>query len=148
MDLIKMIKMNKMSGSKIIQEINGKPLYKVLINGKSCHGGDLEVLCRSVRLVEKMPKPAYIVNVENFIESLKEMQWCKPDGKPLPEWRLFEATTLKEAFAAAGAAAGAATRAAAWGAAWGATVLLGLLLGVLLGMLLGLLLRMLLGMLR
>ena len=68
-------------------------------------------------------KEKYWKYVEEFVTELKTAKyWLKNDGKPLPEWKLFE--TRSAARDAAGDAAGDAARDAArdvaWDAAWDA----------------------------
>lgn len=120
-------------------------LYKVLVDRKSCHGGDTEwklkqwtpeiidvkmcekgyhlttkpenwykfgcefyeaeaeeiiewgedkCVCKSARIISKVPKPEWIIKVEDFIKSLPKFKFGKQDGKPLKEWRYFEKETL------------------------------------------------------
>jgi len=65
-------------------------------------------------------KEKYWKYVEEFVTELKTAKyWLKNDGKPLPEWKLFE--TRSAARDAAGDAAGDAARDAAWNTAWSAT---------------------------
>ena len=176
-----------------------KKLYKILVDGKSCHGGSLEwslpkkvkgkwiagdwhetkgdlkicengihltserfkwykwgctsyeaeakeikewqddkCVCQSVRLLKEVPHPKWWIDTLNWVETLKNIAWLKPDGKPKKEWKLFEtrdaardaawaaaraaagAAAGDAARAAAGDAAGAAARDAAWAAAWAA----------------------------
>jgi len=143
-------------------------LVKVLVEGKSCHGGTMEwslpngkpgewmevapplkmckrgihltkepvkwlkagcrwyeaeageilawnedkALVSRARLVRELPRPDWWLRVESFLEEIKTVPWCKPDGKPNPEWKVFPSR------GAAGDAAGAAARAAAGDAAW------------------------------
>ena len=66
-------------------------------------------------------KEKYWKLVEEFIEELKTANyWLKPDGEPLPEWKLFDTRTA--AVDAARAAAWDAAGAAAWDAAWDAAL--------------------------
>ena len=61
-------------------------------------------------------KEKYWKYVEEFVTELKTAKyWLKNDGKPLPEWKLFETRS------AARDAAGDAARDAAWNTAWSAT---------------------------
>ena len=65
-------------------------------------------------MTDDFKKEKYWKLVEEFVQELKTAKyWLKPDGKPNPEWKLFEAET----WAAAGAAAWDAARDAAWDAA-------------------------------
>jgi hypothetical protein len=158
--------------------VTDSPLYKVLVDGKSCHGGQLEwslpkkrgrgwtpgewhrydgklricetgihltnkpdawlrpgceiyradadgihewegdkCVARAARLLRPEPKPAYWLAVEKFLrDELPTVKWFKPDGKPLPQWKLFTAP----AWDAAEDAAWDAARDAAWNAAWDA----------------------------
>jgi hypothetical protein len=155
--------------------VTDSPLYKVLVDGKSCHGGQLEwslpkkrgrgwtpgewhrydgklricetgihltnkpdawlrpgceiyradadgihewegdkCVARAARLLRPEPKPAYWLAVEKFLrDELPTVKWFKPDGKPLPQWKLFTAP----AWDAARGAAWDAARDAAWNAA-------------------------------
>jgi len=56
--------------------------------------------------------------VKAFVKELPELKWCKPDGKPKKEWKLFVAPTLNAAedaaWDAAWVTAGDAIRDAAW----------------------------------
>ena len=136
-----------------------KKLYKILIEGKSCHGGnmiwslpkngkpgawhevkgDLKIcekgihlttkpfnwykwgctcyeaeaqdiitwekdkcVARKVRLIKEVKHPKWWADCEGWVNTLKDIAWLKPDGKPKKEWMLFE------------------TRTAAWDAAWDA----------------------------
>ena len=173
-------------------------LYKVLVDGKSCHGGQMEwplpvrhpgkrtykpgawksvsggismchrglhltkdpsvwlkVGCRifraqtpetptlwqgdkccvsAARLLYPIRKPAYWTRVEEFVETIPNVAWLKPDGKPDSEWRVFTGPSWDAAWGAAGVAAGDAARdaardaagdaarAAAWAAAWDAQI--------------------------
>ena len=63
----------------------------------------------------KYLKVCNIGKVVAFIESLKEIKWFKPDGKPRKEWMMFK--TRSEARDAAWDAARDAARDAAWDAA-------------------------------
>jgi hypothetical protein len=158
--------------------VTDSPLYKVLVDGKSCHGGQLEwslpkkrgrgwtpgewhrydgklricetgihltnkpdawlrpgceiyradadgihewegdkCVARAARLLRPEPKPAYWLAVEKFLrDELPTVKWFKPDGKPLPQWKLFTAP----AWDAARVAAWNAAEDAAWNAARGA----------------------------
>ena len=139
-------------------------LYKVLVNGKSCHGGDYQwpmpsgnkpgkwtpeidnaEICKrgyhltsepynwfklgcdifeaegkdlrgeessphkscfaSARLIRKTPKPDWMIECEAFVASIPSFHFCKPDGNPIPEWKLFTGDSLAAARAAAWAAA-------------------------------------------
>jgi len=84
-------------------------------------------------MTDDFKKEKYWKLVEEFVQELKTAKyWLKPDGKPNPEWKLFEAETWGAADAAAWdaawdvardaawGAAGAAAGAAAWDAAWAA----------------------------
>jgi hypothetical protein len=172
-----------------------KKLYKVLVDGKSCHGGDLKwslpkkvngkwiagdwhevkgeisicssgihltserfnwykwgctayeaeaedikswegnkCVCRRARLLKEIPHPKWWIETLNWVETLKNIAWLKPDGKPKKEWKLFEtrdaagdaawdaawAAARDAARDAAGAAARDAAGDAAWAAAWAA----------------------------
>jgi hypothetical protein len=173
-----------------------KKLYKILVDGKSCHGGTMKwslpkkkgkkwtpgewhehvgevkicatgfhlttepfkwykwgctayeaeaegieswendkCACKRVRLLKEVPHPKWWTDTCGWIDTLKNIAWLKPDGKPKKEWKLFEtrdvawdatrATARDAAGDAAGAAAWAATRDAAGDAAgdaaWAAT---------------------------
>ena len=68
-------------------------------------------------------KEKYWKYVEEFVTELKTAKyWLKNDGKPLPEWKLFETRSAARDAAgdAAGDAARDAARDAAWDAAWDA----------------------------
>lgn len=54
------------------------------------------------------------------LETIKNIPYCKPDGNPKSEWKLFTASTLSAARNAARNAAGNAAGNAAWDAAWNA----------------------------
>ena len=152
-----------------------KKLYKILVDGKSCYGGDLKwslpknekpgkwheekgdlkicekglhlttepyqwykwgctcyeaeaegilewqedkCVARKVRLLREVPHPKWWIEIGGWIETLKEIAWLKPDGKPNKEWKLFE--TRAAARAAACDAAWDAARDAACDAAWDA----------------------------
>ena len=70
---------------------------------------DDKVLCRSARVVEALPDPPWLGAAKEFVAGLKDIAWLKPDGKPLPEWKLFTGETWDAAWdAARGAARGAA----------------------------------------
>jgi len=145
-----------------------KKLYKIIVDGKSCHGGNMKwslpkgekpgkwhtvkgdlAICekglhvtaepfkwykwgctayevetkdiieweddkcvaRSVRLLREVPHPAWWNNTVSWVETLKDIVWLKPDGKPNKEWKLFP--TKAAAWDAATAAAGDAARDAA-----------------------------------
>jgi hypothetical protein len=193
-------------GDVVLAEVGAMSdrLYKVLVDGKSCHGGSMEwplpvrvsgkrtfrpgawksvdgriemcrrglhltkdpsrwlkVGCRifraqtsdpptlwqedkccvaAVRLLYPIRKPAYWQRVEDFVETIQNVAWLKPDGAPEPDWKLFTSPSWAVARAvardvaravaraaagaaardAAGAAAGATARAAAGAAAWAA----------------------------
>jgi len=146
-------------------------LYKILVDGKSCHGGDMvwslpkgtkpgewmtcegelkicsrgihltkepfrwykancelyeaeakdiqewendKCVCRSARLIKKLPHPKWWTDTFKWIDTLKDIKWLKPDGKPNKEWKLFRTR------AAAGNAALNTTKNAAWDVAWAA----------------------------
>ena len=156
-----------------------KKLYKILIEGKSCHGGnmiwslpkngktgawhevkgDLKIcekgihlttkpfnwyrwgctcyeaeaqdiitwekdkcVARKVRLIKEVKHPKWWADCEGWVNTLKDIAWLKPDGKPKKEWMLFE--TMDAARVAAWDAARVAARDAAgvtaWDAAWDA----------------------------
>ena len=71
---------------------------------------------REVRLTQPAPHPQWWLDAKAFIADIPNTPFLKPDGNPLPEWKLFTAPTLAEAWAAAWAEAGAAAWAAAWDA--------------------------------
>ena len=160
-------------------------LYKILVDGKSCHGGylkwslpkkdgekwiagdwhevkgDLKIcskglhltkerfkwykwgctcyeaeaeniisweedkcVAQKVRLIKEIPHPKWWTDCKGWVDTLKDIAWLKPDGKPKKEWKLFEtrAAAWDAARAAAGDAAGDAAGAAAWAAAWDAAL--------------------------
>ena len=78
---------------------------------------DDKCVCTDVRLIRKIPKHPSVRTTERFIKNLKKIPCFKPDGNPLPEWKLYTANTWNAAWAAALAAAGDAARNAAWNAA-------------------------------
>ena len=146
-------------------------LFKILVNGKSCHGGNLKwslpikkngkwiagkwhkvdgdlricekgihlttkrfnwykwgcsvyeaeakdiisweddkCVAREVRLLKEVKHPKWWTDCEDWVKTLKDIAWMKPDGKPKKEWKLFKTRD----------AAWDATRDAAWNAAWNA----------------------------
>ncbi len=62
-------------------------------------------------------KECHIDKVEKFIDSLKDVKWFKPDGKPNKEWKIFYGKDLNAARGAAWDAARGAARDAARDAA-------------------------------
>ena len=65
-------------------------------------------------MTDDFKKESYWKLVEEFVQELKTAKyWLKPDGKPNPEWKLFEAETWAAARGAAGDAAGDAVWTAA-----------------------------------
>jgi len=164
-----------------------KKLYKILVDGKSCHGGDLKwslpkngkpgkwhkvkgdlticekgihlttkpfmwykwgctcyeaeakgisdwqdykCVCSEARLLKVKKYPKWWTDTENWVKTLKDISWLKPDGKPKKEWMLFETRDAARDAAwdaardaarnAARDAARNAARNAAWDAAWDA----------------------------
>ena len=74
-------------------------------------------------MTEDFKQTHYWKLVEEFVNELKTAKyWLKNDGKPLPEWKLFEtrAAAGSAAGATAGNAAGNAAVDTAWDAAWDA----------------------------
>lgn len=75
---------------------------------------DDKVLVREARLLRLLPKPDWLLRTERFVsDEIPSVPWLKPDGNPLPEWRMHRGKTWDAAGDAAGAAAGAAARDAA-----------------------------------
>lgn len=74
----------------------------------------------SGRLLREYPLPQWWHDAMEFVAGLPGVRWLQPDGDPDPEWRLFTASTLEEAKAAARTAAREEDWAAAWSAAWSA----------------------------
>ena len=84
-----------------------------------------KVLVRSARLLRECNQKKWERDVCQFVSSLGSVPWCKPDGTPKKEWKLFEAPTLAAAGTAAWDAVGDAAGDVAWAAigdAVGATV--------------------------
>ena len=78
---------------------------------------DDKVCCKSAHIVKKVAKPSWLKKTEKFVnKEIKLVPFNKPDGKPLKEWKHFEADTLVAAWDAARDAAWDT----AWDAAWGA----------------------------
>jgi hypothetical protein len=99
-----------------------KPDCRIFIaegEGDCASEGD-KTAFRRARLLREVPHPDWWERSRNFIAGLKEVPFFKPDGKPLPEWKLFTAPTLDAARRAAWDAARDAARAAARDAAWDA----------------------------
>ena len=87
---------------------------------------DDKVLVREARLLRLLPKPDWLLRTERFVsDEIPSVPWLKPDGNPLPEWRMHRGKTWDAAGDAArdaardaaGAAAGVAAVDAAWDAA-------------------------------
>lgn len=76
--------------------------------GASDSEGDKTAFAQA-RLLYPVPHPQWWLDALSFVASIPDTPFMKPDGNPKPEWKLFTASTLKEA--------GAAARAAAWDAA-------------------------------
>src|SRR3990167_7124753 len=79
---------------------------------------------RGNKMEQDFKKEKYWKYVEEFVTELKTAKyWLKNDGKPLPEWKLFETRSAARDAAgdAAWNAAGDAARDAAWNTAWSAT---------------------------
>jgi hypothetical protein len=85
-----------------------------------CDAEEDKIAFRRARLLREVPHPDWWQRSQNFVASLKAVPFFKPDGRPLPEWKLFTAPTWAAAWGAARGAAGAAARAAAWNTAWDA----------------------------
>jgi len=83
--------------------------------GASDNEGD-KTAFRSARLLHPVAHPQWWIDALAFIATIPDVPFLKPDGNPLPEWKLFTAPTL----AAARDAARAAVRAATWDATWAA----------------------------
>jgi hypothetical protein len=149
-----------------------KKLYKILVDGKSCHGGNLawslpegdkpgewhtvedklkicesglhltterfnwykwgctayeaeakdiaswdgdKCVAKSVRLIKEVPHPKWWTDTVSWVDTLKNISWLKPDGKPNKEWKLYP--TRAAARNAARNAAWDAARNAVWDAA-------------------------------
>ena len=79
-------------------------------------------VARKVRLIKEVKHPKWWADCEGWVNTLKDIAWLKPDGKPKKEWMLFE--TMDAARVAAWDAARVAARDAAgvtaWDAAWDA----------------------------
>lgn len=65
-----------------------------------------KTLVRSARLIRKCNQRSWEHAFSKFVKALKSIPWCKPDGKPLKKWKLFERSSLKAARNAAKKAAG------------------------------------------
>lgn len=53
---------------------------------------------RKARLLKKLPSPTWWTDAHHFVEKdIPSVPWMKPDGKPLPEWKLFTADSLDAA---------------------------------------------------
>ena len=63
-------------------------------------------VARSVRLIKKVRHPKWWTDTLKWIDTLKDIAWFKPDGKPNKEWKLYPSRN--------------AARNAAWNAAWDA----------------------------
>ena len=50
-----------------------------------------------VRLLKRVRQPAWLCEAERFVQSIKNVPFFKPDGKPLKEWKVFRAKTWNEA---------------------------------------------------
>src|SRR3989338_8109262 len=108
----------------------GAKLYKVLVDGRSCNGGNMEwslpsvkgpgkwhqfdgqiEICRSGLHLTTAPYQSWMLwggEGGEFVARLPSVPYFQPDDKPLKSWKLFTA---------AAGDAGAAARAAAWDAA-------------------------------
>jgi len=82
---------------------------------------DDKVLVREARLLRLLPKPDWLLRTERFVsDEIPSVPWLKPDGNPLPEWRMHRGKTWDAAGDAARDAARAAAGVAAVDAAWDA----------------------------
>ena len=74
---------------------------------KSNNHRNIKIMRNKVmNMTDDFKKEPYWKLVEEFVQELKTAKyWLKPDGKPNPEWKLFEAETWDVAGAAAGDAA-------------------------------------------
>lgn len=93
--------------------------------GASDSNGDDKTAFAQARLLYPIPHPQWWIDALAFVASIPDTPFFKPDGNPLPEWKLSTAPTLQQARNAARVAAKVAARAAAWAAAgdaaWDAT---------------------------
>jgi hypothetical protein len=79
-----------------------------------------KALTMSCRLLSVEAKPAWLIAAEQFVISIKDVPFFKPDGQPRSDWNLFTAPTWAAARDAARDASWAAARDAAWAASWAA----------------------------
>ena len=118
----------------------GMRVFEVAQMGDGQIGGNKSIVSW-VQLGPERPDlvPAYWHNVEEFVASIRDVPWFKPQGEPDPTWRVFDTmaaardaaedaewealwnTARSAAMDAAEDAARAAARAEAMDAAWDAT---------------------------
>ena len=105
----------------------GCDVWKVKVRG-IVDSDDDKTVCKQAMITEMMPKPSWLIDVEKFVDGLKNVKWFKPDGNPNPEWKLFTGKSWGAArdaawdavWDAAWDAARDAARDAAWDAVWDA----------------------------
>ena len=90
------------------------PARLFVADGRDQYGCDpKKARFRSARIVREL-HPRWLREMNALIRGMPDIPWLKPQGDPLPDWRVFETRS------AARDAAGAAAREAAWEAAWDA----------------------------
>src|ERR1019366_3191889 len=66
----------------------GMAVYEAEAEGIGGWDGN-KCVAKRVRLLNEQKPPAYWSKAIEFVESIKTLGFCNPDGKPLTEWKVF-----------------------------------------------------------